>query len=99
MIHDLRRWMTITTLIEGLVKVPPKLERSVLSLLNMHLLWMLRDKAGKARSNRSFEYDTPSNQYASFLEKEILPEVAKTVKLRTDAAGRAIGGTDGLRGT
>jgi enterochelin esterase family protein len=50
------------------------------------------DKAGKSRSNRSFEYDTPSNQYATFLEKEILPEVAKTVKLRTDAAGRAIGG-------
>jgi enterochelin esterase family protein len=44
------------------------------------------------RSNRSFEYDTPSNQYATFLEKEILPEVAKTVKLRDDAAGRAICG-------
>jgi enterochelin esterase-like enzyme len=50
------------------------------------------DKAGKARSNRSFEYDTPSNQYVQFLEKEILPEVSKTVKLRTDAAGRAICG-------
>src|SRR5439155_22076347 len=47
---------------------------------------------GKARSNRSFEYDTPSNPYGQFLEKEILPEVAKTVKLRTDAAGRAICG-------
>lgn len=45
-----------------------------------------------ARSNRSFEYDTLSNQYASFLEKEILPEVGKTVKLRSDAAGRAICG-------
>lgn len=44
------------------------------------------------RSNRSFEYDTVSNQYASFLEKELLPEVGKTVKLRTDAAGRAICG-------
>lgn len=44
------------------------------------------------RSNRSFEYDTVSNQYAQFLEKEILPEVGKTVKLRTDAAGRAICG-------
>jgi enterochelin esterase family protein len=44
------------------------------------------------RQNRSFEYDTPSNQYAKFLEKEILPEVAKTVKLREDAAGRAICG-------
>lgn len=45
------------------------------------------------RQNRSFEYDTVSNQYAQFLEKEILPEVAKTVKLRTDAAGRAICGS------
>lgn len=51
-----------------------------------------RDKAGKGRSNRSFEYDTPSNQYVNFLEKEILPEVSKTVKLRSDAAGRAICG-------
>jgi enterochelin esterase-like enzyme len=43
-------------------------------------------------SNRSFEYDTLSNQYATFLEKEILPEVGKKVKLRQDAAGRGIGG-------
>ncbi len=50
------------------------------------------DKNGKARSNRSFEYDTLSDAYARFLETEILPEVGKTVKLRTDAAGRAIGG-------
>jgi enterochelin esterase-like enzyme len=47
---------------------------------------------GQARQNRSFEYDTLSDQYATFLEKEILPEVAKTYKLRTDAAGRGIGG-------
>lgn len=47
---------------------------------------------GKGRSNRSFEYDTVSNQYASFLEKELLPEVGKTVKLRNDADGRAICG-------
>lgn len=44
------------------------------------------------RSNRSFEYDTPSPQYATFLEKEMLPEVGKTLKLRTDAAGRALCG-------
>jgi len=44
------------------------------------------------RSNRSFEYDTPSPQYATFLEKELLPEVSKTYLLRTDAAGRGIGG-------
>lgn len=50
------------------------------------------DPKGKGRSNRSFEYDTLSDQYAKFLEKEILPEVGKTVKLRGDAAGRAICG-------
>ncbi|MBY0522243.1 MAG: esterase family protein [Gemmataceae bacterium] len=50
------------------------------------------DSNQKARSNRSFEYDTLSNQYATFLEKEILPEVAKTYKLREDPGSRAIGG-------
>ena len=44
------------------------------------------------RSNRSFEYDTLSDQYARFLLDEILPEVEKTVKLRHDAASRAIAG-------
>ncbi len=43
-------------------------------------------------SNRSFEYDTLSDQYARFLEKEILPEVAKNYNLRSDPDGRAIGG-------
>jgi enterochelin esterase family protein len=47
---------------------------------------------GQGRSNRSFEYDTLSDQYAKFLDQEILPEVAKSVKLRPDAAGRAICG-------
>jgi len=50
------------------------------------------DKDQKPRSNRSFEYDTLSDQYARFLEKEILPEVAKKYTLREDAAGRAICG-------
>lgn len=44
------------------------------------------------RSNRSFEYDTLSDQYARMLLEEILPEVEKTVKLRHDAASRAISG-------
>ncbi|MBA4062420.1 MAG: esterase [Isosphaera sp.] len=44
------------------------------------------------RSNRSFEYDTPSDAYVRFLETEILPEVAKTVKFRDDPASRAICG-------
>lgn len=44
------------------------------------------------RPNRSFEYDTLSDQYARFLLEEILPEVEKTVRLRGDAASRAISG-------
>jgi enterochelin esterase-like enzyme len=48
--------------------------------------------SAKPRNNRSFEYDTLSDQYARFLEKEMLPEVGKTLNLRPDAAGRAIGG-------
>jgi enterochelin esterase-like enzyme len=47
---------------------------------------------GDGRSNRSFEYDTLSDQYARFLLEEILPETEKDVKLRHDAASRAIGG-------
>jgi enterochelin esterase-like enzyme len=50
------------------------------------------DKDGKPRENRSFEYDTLSDQYAKFLLDELLPELGKTVKLRTDPAGRAICG-------
>jgi enterochelin esterase family protein len=46
----------------------------------------------KPRSNRSFEYDTLSNQYVRFLEKEILPAVEKEYNLRKDADGRAICG-------
>lgn len=44
------------------------------------------------RDNRSFEYDTLSDQYVRFLLEEILPEVEKTVRLRRDAGGRAIAG-------
>ena len=47
---------------------------------------------GDGKPNRSVEYDTLSDRYARFLLEEILPEVAKTVVLRTDAAGRAIAG-------
>jgi enterochelin esterase family protein len=46
----------------------------------------------RRREQRSIEYDTLSDQYARFLEGEILPEVSKNVKLRSDAAGRAICG-------
>lgn len=46
----------------------------------------------KGRSNRSFEYDTPSDQYATFLEKEILPEIEKKYNVRKDPEGRALCG-------
>jgi enterochelin esterase family protein len=49
--------------------------------------------AGRNRQEqRSIEYDTLSDQYAKFLEKEILPDVGKQYNLRQDAAGRAICG-------
>jgi len=44
------------------------------------------------RRNRSFEYDTLSDQYARFLLEEILPEVAKTHNLTANPEGRAICG-------
>jgi enterochelin esterase-like enzyme len=47
---------------------------------------------GTERQNRSFEYDTLSDQYVRFLEREMLPAVGKEFKLRQDAAGRAICG-------
>jgi enterochelin esterase-like enzyme len=50
------------------------------------------EKGQKDRDNRSFEYDTLSDAYARFLEKEILPEVGKEYSLRQDAGGRAICG-------
>ena len=43
-------------------------------------------------SNRSYEYDTLSDQYVRFLLEEILPEVARERPLREDAASRAICG-------
>ncbi len=43
-------------------------------------------------ANRSFEYDTLSDQYARFVIDELLPEVGKTVKLTDDPQRRAIGG-------
>ncbi|HXT58573.1 MAG TPA: alpha/beta hydrolase-fold protein [Pirellulales bacterium] len=45
-----------------------------------------------SRKNRSFEYDTLSDQYARFLLEEMLPEVSKEYKLTDDPEGRAICG-------
>jgi enterochelin esterase family protein len=49
-------------------------------------------KFADGRSNRSFEYDTLSDQYVRFILEEILPEVEKTTRLRHDGAARAISG-------
>jgi gluconolactonase len=45
------------------------------------------------RFNRSFEYDSPTDQYAKFLLNEILPEVSKKYNLAKDANSRAICGS------
>lgn len=45
-----------------------------------------------APENRSFEYDTLSDQYARFLTEEILPEVGKSYNLTDDPQRRAICG-------
>lgn len=46
----------------------------------------------KSRSNRSFEYDTLSDQYARFVIEEVLPMVGKDYNLTADPEERAIGG-------
>ena len=46
----------------------------------------------RGRRNRSFEYDTLSDQYSRFVLDEILPEVGKTYNLTTEPERRAIGG-------
>ncbi|MEI7435460.1 MAG: alpha/beta hydrolase-fold protein [bacterium] len=43
-------------------------------------------------SNRSFEYDTLSDQYSRFLLEEMLPAVGERYRLTKDAGGRAICG-------
>ncbi len=54
----------------------------------------LPDKPGwePAPENRSVEYDTVSDVYATFLEQEILPEVSKSLNLTSDPDQRAICG-------
>lgn len=52
-----------------------------------------QEEGAKPRSNRSVEYDTPSDAYSRFLLEEILPEVAKSYNLTTDPEQRAICGS------
>lgn len=51
-----------------------------------------KPQPGWKANNRSFEYDTLSDQYARFLLEEILPEVGKTYQLSNDPNHRAICG-------
>jgi enterochelin esterase family protein len=46
----------------------------------------------KARSTRSYEYDTPDGVYAKFLIDEMLPEVAKHAKISPAPEQRAVVG-------
>jgi enterochelin esterase family protein len=50
------------------------------------------ETGGQPKRNRSYEYDSLSDQYARFLLEEILPEVGKKYKLTSDPEGRAICG-------
>lgn len=50
------------------------------------------DPKAKARSNRSFEYDSLGDRYARFLIEEILPAVKKEYNLSDDPAQRALCG-------
>ena len=49
-------------------------------------------KGGKPRRNRSFEYDTLSDQYARFLIEEMIPALEKKYKISSDPDCRAICG-------
>jgi enterochelin esterase-like enzyme len=51
-----------------------------------------KEPGGEPQRNRSFEYDTLSDQYARFLMEEMIPEVSKEYKLADDASARAICG-------
>jgi len=59
-----------------------------------HIKYALPEKPGwkPKPENRSFEYDTLSDDYANFLLDEILPEVKKEYNITDDPNGRAICG-------
>lgn len=49
-------------------------------------------EGGKPRSMRGEQYSTVSDRYGRYLLEEVLPEVEKVYRLRSDAWSRAIGG-------
>ncbi|GAB5406897.1 MAG: alpha/beta hydrolase-fold protein [Aureliella sp.] len=54
---------------------------------------MSKKRKGKKSSNRSYEYDSLGNRYATFLLDEILPIVEKEYNIASDPEMRAIGGS------
>ena len=50
------------------------------------------NEKAQPRFNRSFEYDSMGDRYATFLIDELLPEVAKTYNLSNDPNDRSIAG-------
>lgn len=50
------------------------------------------EETSKARSNRSYEYDSLGDLYARFLLEELLPEIGKTHKISEDPRNRVICG-------
>lgn len=75
----------LTTVTENLVRqklIPPM----------VHVM-IQPGTAPDGKALRSVEYDTVSDRYSRFLMEEVLPEVEKTYKLRTDGYSRAIAGS------
>ncbi len=54
---------------------------------------MSKERKGKKSSNRSYEYDSLGNRYATFLLDEILPIVEKQYNISSAPEMRAIGGS------
>jgi enterochelin esterase-like enzyme len=58
----------------------------------VHVLIQPGTGGQEAAVMRSIEYDTVSNRYGKYVLEEVMPEVAKTYKIRNDAYSRAIAG-------
>lgn len=83
---------------DGQVRVPVVLDNLIASneLPPMAAVFVEPGEANRptllASEQRSFEYDTLSDQYARFLIAEILPEVEKLVRITDDPDRRGIAG-------
>jgi sugar lactone lactonase YvrE/enterochelin esterase-like enzyme len=85
-----RRWK-IPTVLDNLIhkkSIPP-----MIGIFISPGVVMPARKDAQPRFNRSFEYDGMGPRYALFLEKEILPEVARRFNLSDDPNDRMITGS------